>query len=234
MFAKQNAQGQFKEMDDVGRSLSADRRRTAKTSVKSGHGDQGDRPRAASEEEVATRAPRAERHEEIFGAVCPPRCGTACSGERADRFPLRRVWAAGDAPHRRRAWWQKGWLQGARCDSAQLAVCWWSPDEVAMPRVLIVDDDEDVLRLLLQSSGSHGDRDQWCRSARADASATSVSRSNNRSAATLVRRLAAFTRHQSSSGAPRLVAGGATSADLPRSSKYSCDCALTADLTKSY
>ena len=46
MFAKRDAKGQFKEMDDVGRSLSADRRRTAKTTVKSGHGDQGDRSRA--------------------------------------------------------------------------------------------------------------------------------------------------------------------------------------------
>jgi hypothetical protein len=47
MFAKRDAQGQFKEMDDVGRSLSADRRQRAKTAVKSGHGDQGDHPRAA-------------------------------------------------------------------------------------------------------------------------------------------------------------------------------------------
>jgi hypothetical protein len=47
MFAKRNAKGQFKEMDDVGRSLSADRRTSAKRSVKSGHGAQGDRPRAA-------------------------------------------------------------------------------------------------------------------------------------------------------------------------------------------
>ncbi len=47
MFGKREAQGRFKEMDDVGRSLATDRRRTAKTTVKSGHGDQGDRPRAA-------------------------------------------------------------------------------------------------------------------------------------------------------------------------------------------
>jgi hypothetical protein len=43
MFAKRDARGQFKEMDDVGRSLSVDPRRKAKTSVKSGHGDKGDR-----------------------------------------------------------------------------------------------------------------------------------------------------------------------------------------------
>lgn len=45
MFAKRDAKGRFKEMDDVGRSLRADRRRTATTSVRSGQGDQGDRPR---------------------------------------------------------------------------------------------------------------------------------------------------------------------------------------------
>jgi len=36
MFAKRTAKGQFKEMDDVGRSLSADRRTTAKKTVKAG------------------------------------------------------------------------------------------------------------------------------------------------------------------------------------------------------
>ena len=48
MFAKRRADGTFKEMDDVGRSLSADRRQTAKRTAKSGHGDQGDRPRRAA------------------------------------------------------------------------------------------------------------------------------------------------------------------------------------------
>ncbi len=43
MYAKRDAQGRFREMDDVGRSLAADRRRHAKTKTKSGHGDQGDR-----------------------------------------------------------------------------------------------------------------------------------------------------------------------------------------------
>ena len=47
VFAKRDAKGQFKEIDDVGRSLATDTRRKAKTTVKSGHGDQGDRPRAA-------------------------------------------------------------------------------------------------------------------------------------------------------------------------------------------
>jgi hypothetical protein len=48
MFAKRTAKGQFKEMDDVGRSLSADRRKTAKKAVKSGFGDQGDRKRTTA------------------------------------------------------------------------------------------------------------------------------------------------------------------------------------------
>jgi hypothetical protein len=47
-FAKRDTSGRFKEMDDVGRSLAVDGRRTAKTVAKPGHGDQGDRPRAAT------------------------------------------------------------------------------------------------------------------------------------------------------------------------------------------
>jgi hypothetical protein len=48
MFAKRDVQGRFKEMDDAGRSLASDRRRAASTVSKPGHGDQGDRPRAAT------------------------------------------------------------------------------------------------------------------------------------------------------------------------------------------
>ena len=48
MYAKRRVDGTFKEMDDVGRSLSADRRTTAKKKTKSGFGDQGDRPRKAA------------------------------------------------------------------------------------------------------------------------------------------------------------------------------------------
>jgi hypothetical protein len=50
MFAKRDVKGQFNEMDDVSRSLSADRRTTAKRKVKSGQGDQGDRPRSRSKQ----------------------------------------------------------------------------------------------------------------------------------------------------------------------------------------
>jgi hypothetical protein len=42
-FVRRGAGGQFKESDDVGKSLSADRRKKAKTKVKSGQGDKGDR-----------------------------------------------------------------------------------------------------------------------------------------------------------------------------------------------
>jgi hypothetical protein len=44
-YVRRGAKGRFKESDDVGRSLSADRRRKAKTRAKPGQGDQGNRPR---------------------------------------------------------------------------------------------------------------------------------------------------------------------------------------------
>ena len=47
-FVRRGAGGQFKESDDVGRSLSADRRRKAKTVSKPGQGDKGDRKRSSS------------------------------------------------------------------------------------------------------------------------------------------------------------------------------------------
>jgi hypothetical protein len=42
-YVRRNKKGEFKEVDDVGRSLSADRRRKAKTVTKAGQGDKGDR-----------------------------------------------------------------------------------------------------------------------------------------------------------------------------------------------
>ena len=42
-YVKRTGSGRFKESDDVGRSQKADRPRKAKTTVKSGYGDQGDR-----------------------------------------------------------------------------------------------------------------------------------------------------------------------------------------------
>ncbi len=44
-YVRRDAKGRFVESDDVGRSLSMDRRRKAKTTVKSGYGDRGDRRR---------------------------------------------------------------------------------------------------------------------------------------------------------------------------------------------
>lgn len=42
-FVRRDSQGQFKESDDVGRSLSMDRKRKSKTVAKAGQGDKGDR-----------------------------------------------------------------------------------------------------------------------------------------------------------------------------------------------
>ena len=42
-YVRRDAKGQFKESDDVSRSLSQDRRRKAKKSAKRGQGDKGDR-----------------------------------------------------------------------------------------------------------------------------------------------------------------------------------------------
>ena len=42
-YVRRNSKGEFKESDDVGRSLSQDRRKKAKRKVKAGHGDKGDR-----------------------------------------------------------------------------------------------------------------------------------------------------------------------------------------------
>ena len=42
-YVRRDEKGQFKESDDVGRSLSQDVKKHAKTEVKSGQGDHGDR-----------------------------------------------------------------------------------------------------------------------------------------------------------------------------------------------
>jgi len=42
-FVRRDEQGRFKESDDVGRSLAADRRHDAKHTAKKGEGDRGDR-----------------------------------------------------------------------------------------------------------------------------------------------------------------------------------------------
>lgn len=44
-YVRRNGKGQFKESDDVGRSLSQDRTKKAKNASKAGQGDRGDRKR---------------------------------------------------------------------------------------------------------------------------------------------------------------------------------------------
>ena len=44
-YVRRGNAGKFKESDDVGRSLAADRRSQAKTKVRSGDGDRGDQKR---------------------------------------------------------------------------------------------------------------------------------------------------------------------------------------------
>jgi hypothetical protein len=44
-YVRRDEHGRFKESDDVGRSLAADRRRKAKTVAAKGQGDRGDRKR---------------------------------------------------------------------------------------------------------------------------------------------------------------------------------------------
>ena len=53
-YIRRDAKGRIKESDDQGRSLSADRRRKAKTVAKPGQGDRGDR-RPAAKRTVAKR-----------------------------------------------------------------------------------------------------------------------------------------------------------------------------------
>ena len=42
-YVRRDPEGKFKEVDDQGRSLSQDRRKKAKKSVRAGQGDKGDR-----------------------------------------------------------------------------------------------------------------------------------------------------------------------------------------------
>jgi len=44
-YVRRDEKGRFTESDDVGRSLSADRRQKAKTAARPGQGDRGDRKR---------------------------------------------------------------------------------------------------------------------------------------------------------------------------------------------
>jgi hypothetical protein len=44
-YVRRDEEGKFKESDDVGRSLSQDRKKKAKRTVKAGQGDKGDQKR---------------------------------------------------------------------------------------------------------------------------------------------------------------------------------------------
>ena len=46
-FVRRNEKGQFDEVADVGRSLTQDRKKHAKTVVESGQGDRGDQKRSS-------------------------------------------------------------------------------------------------------------------------------------------------------------------------------------------
>jgi hypothetical protein len=45
-YVRRDEKGRFKEVVDVGKSLAADRRQSAKTKVKKGDGDRGDRAKS--------------------------------------------------------------------------------------------------------------------------------------------------------------------------------------------
>lgn len=55
-YVRRNKKGEFKESDDVGRSLAADRRKKAKTVAKKGEGDRGDQPKKAAKKTAAKKA----------------------------------------------------------------------------------------------------------------------------------------------------------------------------------
>lgn len=54
-YVRRDAKGQFSESDDVSRSLSQDRKRTAKKEAKSGYGDQGDQKKRSASKKAASK-----------------------------------------------------------------------------------------------------------------------------------------------------------------------------------
>ena len=60
-YVRRDAQGQFSESDDAGRSLSQDRKRSAKTKVKPGYGDQGDQKKSTASKKGATKKGAAKK-----------------------------------------------------------------------------------------------------------------------------------------------------------------------------
>ena len=53
-FIRRDENGQIKESDDVGRSLSQDRKRASKTAAKRGQGDKGDAPKKTATKKSGT------------------------------------------------------------------------------------------------------------------------------------------------------------------------------------
>lgn len=60
-FVRRDGQGQFKESDDVGKALTADRRTKAKNVAKPGQGDKGDRKTTVSKSNTQDSAKRGSR-----------------------------------------------------------------------------------------------------------------------------------------------------------------------------
>ena len=58
-YVRRNEKGEFTESDDVGRSLSQDKKRKAKTTSKPGQGDKGDRAikKSAAKKTAAKKSP---------------------------------------------------------------------------------------------------------------------------------------------------------------------------------
>lgn len=54
-YIRRDEGGRIKESDDVGKSLSQDKKRSAKTAAKSGHGDKGDAPKPAAKKAVTSK-----------------------------------------------------------------------------------------------------------------------------------------------------------------------------------
>ena len=55
-FVRRDAEGKFKDVVDVGRSLAADRRSKSKTVAKPGQGDKGDVKRASSKKSSSKKS----------------------------------------------------------------------------------------------------------------------------------------------------------------------------------
>lgn len=57
-YVRRDGAGRIKESDDIGRSLSQDRRKKSKTAIKSGQGDRGDRKTKAKARRKTPRGGR--------------------------------------------------------------------------------------------------------------------------------------------------------------------------------